>query len=94
MFEIKQTEIFQKWEARLKDKRAKVAIAARVFRLANGLMGDVQPVGHGVSELRIHYGARVSRLLPAARDRAGDLAVRGRQEHPEQGHRAGQADCS
>ncbi len=57
MFEIKQTETFKRWESRLKDSRARAAIAARVFRLANGLMGDVQPVGQGISELRIHYGA-------------------------------------
>jgi putative addiction module killer protein len=31
-------------------------IAARVFRLANGMFGDVTPVGLGISELRIHYG--------------------------------------
>lgn len=54
--EIKQTEAFQKWESKLKDRVAKAAIAARIFRLANGLPGDVTPVGHGVSELRIHYG--------------------------------------
>jgi putative addiction module killer protein len=56
MIEIKQTETYFKWEHKLKDQRAKAAIAARVFRLANGLLGDVSPVGLGISELRIHYG--------------------------------------
>ncbi|MDP4573458.1 type II toxin-antitoxin system RelE/ParE family toxin [Pseudomonas sp. LPH60] len=56
MIAIKQTANFMTWECSLKDKRAKAAIAARIFRLANGLSGDVSPVGQGVSELRIHYG--------------------------------------
>ena len=56
MIEIKQTETYFKWEHKLKDQRAKAAIAARVFRLANGLLGDVSPVGQSISELRIHYG--------------------------------------
>jgi len=56
MIEVKQTATFIKWEKKLKDKRAKAAIAARIFRLANGLVGDVSAVGQGVSELRIHYG--------------------------------------
>lgn len=56
MIEIKQTETYLKWEHKLKDPKAKAAIAARVFRLANGLLGDVSPVGQGISELRIHYG--------------------------------------
>jgi putative addiction module killer protein len=53
---IKQTETFQKWERKLKDSKARAAIAARVFRLANDLAGDVAPVGQGISELKIHYG--------------------------------------
>ena len=31
-------------------------IAARLDRLASANPGDAQPVGEGVSELRIHYG--------------------------------------
>lgn len=56
MLEIKQTDTYRKWERKLRDQQAKALIAARLFRLANGLPGDVQPVGQGVSELRIHYG--------------------------------------
>jgi putative addiction module killer protein len=56
MIEIRQTATFMIWESKLKDQRAKAAIAARIFRLANGLPGDVSPVGQGVSELRIHHG--------------------------------------
>ncbi|WP_288425903.1 type II toxin-antitoxin system RelE/ParE family toxin [uncultured Agrobacterium sp.] len=56
MIELKQTAVFAKWESRLRDKRARTIIAARLMRLAAGLPGDVEPVGDGVSELRIHYG--------------------------------------
>jgi len=56
MVEIKQTATFRKWQSKLKDQRAKALIAARVFRLANGLPGDAKSVGQGVGELRIHFG--------------------------------------
>ncbi|WP_044345964.1 type II toxin-antitoxin system RelE/ParE family toxin [Pseudomonas meliae] len=49
MTTIKQTSTYMAWERRLKDQKA-------IFRVANGLMGDVSPVGQGVSELRIHVG--------------------------------------
>jgi len=54
--ELKQTETFRKWRSRLKDERARAMIASRLDRLAFGLPGDVEPVGKGISELRIQYG--------------------------------------
>lgn len=56
MIELKQTETFRKWRLELRDVRARAAIAARLNRLAYGHAGDVEPVGEGISELRIHYG--------------------------------------
>jgi putative addiction module killer protein len=56
MIELKQTETFRKWWKSLKDERARGLIFARLDRLAYGHAGDVEPVGQGVSELRIHYG--------------------------------------
>ena len=41
---------------RLRDERARGLIASRLDRLAYGHIGDVEPVGHGISEMRIHYG--------------------------------------
>lgn len=70
--QIKQTETFRKWEQKLKDQRAKALIAARLFRLANGLAGDVKPVGHGLSELRIHYGPGIRIYL---RQRGNELII-------------------
>ena len=57
MIEIRKTKAFSDWLAGLRDQRAKAKIAARIDRLSLGNAGDVEPVGEGVSELRIHYGA-------------------------------------
>ncbi|MBV1702517.1 MAG: type II toxin-antitoxin system RelE/ParE family toxin [Hyphomicrobiales bacterium] len=56
MFELKQTETFRKWRTKLKDERVRALIASRLDRLAYGHAGDAEPVGDGISELRIHYG--------------------------------------
>ena len=56
MIELKQTETFRKWLAKLRDARAATAIVSRLDRLRFGHAGDAEPVGQGVSELRIHYG--------------------------------------
>ena len=54
--ELKQTETFRKWRMRLRDEHARGLIASRLDRLAFGHIGDVEPVGQGISEMRIHYG--------------------------------------
>jgi putative addiction module killer protein len=56
MVEIKQTETFRKWRLQLKDEKVRGLIASRLDRLSFGHTGDVEPVGQGISELRIHYG--------------------------------------
>lgn len=56
MIEIRKTDVFLKWLGSLKDARAKARILVRIDRMQVGNLGDVTPVGEGVSELRIFYG--------------------------------------
>ena len=57
MFSIRPLPEFTKWLDGLSDASVRGVVAARIKRLERGLMGDVEPVGDGVSELRIHFGA-------------------------------------
>ena len=56
MIEIRKTELFVQWLDRLRDLQARARVQARIGRLAAGNPGDVEPVGEGVSELRVNYG--------------------------------------
>ena len=56
MLEVYQTEEFSRWFEKLKDRKAKARIQARIDRIELGNFGDVEPVGEGVSELRLFYG--------------------------------------
>ncbi|MBN2848481.1 MAG: type II toxin-antitoxin system RelE/ParE family toxin [Coriobacteriia bacterium] len=56
MIEIRQTDEYESWFERLRDREARFRIIARIRRLSLGNLGDVKPVGDGVSELRITYG--------------------------------------
>ena len=56
MIEVRQTEVFAHWLDGLADERAAARIAQRIVRLQAGLLGDVAPIGEGVSELRVDHG--------------------------------------
>ena len=56
MFEVRRTPEFQSWFDGLRDIRAQTRISTRIFRAEAGNLGDVKPVGDGVSEMRIPYG--------------------------------------
>ena len=56
MVEIRQTEAYARWFRRLRDRQARVRIDNRIRRMSLGNLGDVRPVGEGVSEVRIDYG--------------------------------------
>lgn len=56
MFEIIRSATFSQWLSDLRDNQTRMRVLARLDRMALGNFGDVQPVGEGISELRIHYG--------------------------------------
>lgn len=51
-----RTNEFDEWLAHLKDKIGKARIIQRLDAAVAGNFGDCEPVGEGVSEMRIHAG--------------------------------------
>lgn len=56
MYTVLRSDSFDKWLAGLKDAKGKARIVARIKSAELGNLGDVKPVGEGISEMRIHYG--------------------------------------
>ena len=54
--EVRQTDVYARWFASLRDPRARARINVRIRRLSLGNPGDVRAVGGGIAELRIDYG--------------------------------------
>lgn len=57
MLSIKPLPEFSTWLAGLTDVTVRSVVVARLKRLELGSLGDAEPVGDGVWELRIHLGA-------------------------------------
>ncbi|HCD35635.1 type II toxin-antitoxin system RelE/ParE family toxin [Chlorobium phaeovibrioides] len=47
---------FDAWLSALKDQKAKARILCRIQSAMHGNFGDCEPVGEGISEMRIHMG--------------------------------------
>jgi putative addiction module killer protein len=56
MFTVKQTPEFERWINGLKDSSVRLRLARRLDKAQRGILGDVAPVGEGVSEMREHFG--------------------------------------
>ncbi len=56
MNQIVQSTAYAFWFDGLRDAKIRAIINARLRRLELGNAGDCEPVGEGVSEMRIHHG--------------------------------------
>jgi len=54
---IRETDVFGKWFAKLRDTMAKARILVRLCRVSLGNFGDCRDLGDGVCELRFAFGA-------------------------------------
>ena len=57
MYSVRPLPEFTAWLDKLADASVRGVVVARIKRLERGLLGDVESVGDGVCELRIHIGA-------------------------------------
>ena len=72
----KGKEPFTDWLYELRDIMGRKRILARIARLEQGNFGDCEPVGEGVSELRLFFGPGLSGLFRGGRKQYRCAAVR------------------
>jgi putative addiction module killer protein len=78
MYTINKTNEFSAWLSALRDIRARARIVSRIKSAEQGNFGDCEPIGDGISEMRIHVGAGY-RAYFVKREKCGVAAVmRGR----------------
>ena len=56
MIEIRESDVFARWFAGLRDHVGRTRILVRIRRLSLGNPGDVRSVGQGVAEIRMDVG--------------------------------------
>jgi len=65
MFVILRSEEFETWLLALADPKGKARIVARLRSAQLGNLGDCEPVGEGVSEMRVHVAPVTGSILRA-----------------------------
>ncbi len=63
MIEIRQTEVYASWFAKLRDRQARARIDVRIRRLSLGNPGDVRPVGEGFRNCALITGQAIGSTL-------------------------------
>lgn len=56
MYTLKRMPEFDEWFDSLKDGMTRIRLAKRLDKVQRGLLGDVEPVGEGVYEMRKFFG--------------------------------------
>jgi putative addiction module killer protein len=56
MYTVKETPEFQDWLDGIRDLKTRIRLAKRLVKVRIGTMGDIEPVGDGISEMREHFG--------------------------------------
>jgi putative addiction module killer protein len=56
VYQLRQTDAFEKWLAALDDRSAKARILARLDSVRLGNLGDWKAIGGSLRELRVHAG--------------------------------------
>ena len=56
MYTIKRLPEFDDWLNGINDGMTRIRLAKRLDKVQRGLLGDVAPVGEGVSEMREFFG--------------------------------------
>ena len=56
MYQLQQTDVFERWLAALNDHKAKARILARLDAVRLGNLGDWKAIGGALRELRVHTG--------------------------------------
>jgi putative addiction module killer protein len=78
MLTVTKTKEFSRWFARLRDRTAQLRVAAWIAKVRSGNLGDVRPVGQGISEHRMHIGPGY-RIYFMQREKAKAIAAKWEQ---------------